>query len=149
MDERGHYPLQTTLAELREKLEHGFSPETAAAGFRGTGSATGQCAATTVIAREVLGGEFASASIDRQSHWFNRLHIDGSRLDVDLTGDQFGYPAVQVAAAGRLYSGSRLRHPEEVTAETLRRAVKLSRQAGMPEIASRLEGWLARVDSSE
>jgi len=131
------------LLELRGLIEKGFSPETAAAGFRGTGPSTGQCAATAIVVREVLGGEFLSALVEDQSHWFNRVPLSGRPMDLDLTGDQFGLPAVQLTDVDQLYVGTRVRSPSDVDRDTLRRAIRLAEQAGMQDIRRRLERWSA------
>lgn len=140
MAELGH--LYRRMLDLRSRLERGFTPETAAEAFEGFGPSTGQCAATALVAHEVLGGELVSASVHDQSHWFNRVWFSNRWWDVDLTGDQFGYPSVQIVEADRLYSGSKLREASEVNGETLRRAVTLAERAKMNDIAKRLEQWL-------
>jgi hypothetical protein len=60
-------------------------------------ASAGQCGTVATIVRAMLGGELVSAEIDAQSHWFNRSYVAGDFFDVDLTGDQFGLPPVQLA----------------------------------------------------
>ncbi|OGB47762.1 MAG: hypothetical protein A3F76_08275 [Burkholderiales bacterium RIFCSPLOWO2_12_FULL_65_40] len=106
---------------IRRRLR--FAPDTAAPGTTGGGSA-GHCAAAAVIVRSELGGDFVSVRVDGRSHWYNRV----GGFDIDVTGDQFGRHAVQVGA--NLYPGSRVRHPSELTSETLWRARELARRSG-------------------
>jgi len=130
-----------TLAELRNqaeflrgKLEIAFSPETSVAGARRHTLSSGQCAAAAAIVFERIGGVFVSAIVENESHWFNRIQIRGSAFDIDLTGDQFGRPAIQIGPEGSLYDGTRIRRPEELKEETIRRANALAREAGIGEL---------------
>ena len=124
--------LRRTVANLRARLEPAFGPETATEPpVRPLSASAGQCGAVATIVREMLGGQLVSADVDAQSHWFNRIPVAGDVFDVDLTGDQFGLPPVQLARGGRLYSGSRVRHLDEVDQNTRRRAMLLARRAGV------------------
>jgi hypothetical protein len=80
-----------------------------------------------------------SANVNGISHWFNRIQADDQLLDIDLTGDQFGYPAVQIKPAEELYPQTRERSPDELNDETLHRAAVLARRAGLLEVAEALE----------
>jgi len=73
------------------------------------------------------------------SHWFNRIRVDDQLLDLDITGDQFGYLAIQTKPAEELYPYTRERSPNELNDETLCRAALLARRAGLSEIAEALE----------
>src|SRR5262245_57116842 len=95
--------ISTQLEALRQRLEEAFSSETSAPGFEGDVSSAGHCAAVAVIVRQVLGGELVSAQVAGHSHWFNRVASDGGDVDIDLTGDQFAKPAIQISRAGALY----------------------------------------------
>jgi hypothetical protein len=57
--------------------------------------------------------------------------VAGDFFDVDLTGDQFGLPPVQLARGGQLYGGSRVRRSSEVNQSTRMRAALLARRAGV------------------
>lgn len=140
--------LRRLAGDLRLRIEPAFGPDTAAEGFEGAGPSTGQCAATALVANEVLGGELASALVQKHSHWFNRVWASGKWWDVDLTGDQFGYPAIRVTEADELYRGAKVRDANDVNTETLRRAVKLAERAGMADIAQRLRSWLDPMTTS-
>jgi hypothetical protein len=108
------------LRKLRKLLEGAFCPETAFPGTVGTGSA-GHCAAVALLVQRMFGYELASTKVEGQSHWFNRF----AGRDIDLTGDQFGRPSIQVALSGELYPETRLRMPTEANDETLSRSVAL------------------------
>lgn len=74
----------------------------------------------------MFGGELVSSNVKGYSHWFNR--IDG--YDIDLTGDQFGMPAVQMREAETLHSHSRIRTLSDVNTETWERTLLLSERLG-------------------
>jgi hypothetical protein len=130
--------LEQTLADLRAQLERAFSPDTAAPGFAGHAQSTGHCAAVSVIVSNLLGAAMVSTKIHGQSHWFNRIAIGAERYDIDLTGDQYGFPPVQYAHAEKLYPATKVRSREEVNAETLQRAKLLAMRAGLTAVASSL-----------
>jgi len=116
---------------LRASLEKAFSPDTAMSHSLGTGLSAGQCAATAAIVFDRLGGSLVSTTIENESHWFNRIQVGDAVVDVDLTGDQFGRPAVQISMEGTLYSGTRIREVENLNNETIQRAIKLASRAGI------------------
>jgi len=121
--------LNQKLLALRAQLERGFSPETAQFGQQGSRPGTGQCAAVTLIVRDIFGGEMVSARVQDESHWFNRLCVDEGVVDVDLTADQFSETAVRVCQAGDLYPDTRIRRDSEVAEETRRRSTLLRQRA--------------------
>jgi hypothetical protein len=116
---------------LRRQLESVFTPKTAYGGSVGPVASYGHCAAVAAILLESLGGELVSASVGGISHWFNRLQIGRRQFDVDITGDQFGRVAVQMAPEGELYQGSRVRARSELDRDTLARAELLRAKAGL------------------
>jgi len=135
-------PLQWRLGRLRRALQDAFSEDTAAAGFPRTTPSAGHCAAVSAVTHFYLGGGFASAYVDGQSHWFNRFRIGPISIDADLTGDQFGRPEIQAEEAGRLYPGTRPRSPEELNDETLVRAATLARRARLEHVYRRIQSEL-------
>jgi hypothetical protein len=98
----------------------------------------GQCAVTALIVKAEFGGVLVSTVVNGESHWFNRVTLRSGTYDLDLTGDQFGLPAVQCATAGSLYASARERSPSEVFAETFLRACQLALRAGMPDALAAL-----------
>jgi hypothetical protein len=127
--------LREKLATLRGRLEEAFRPDTAALGFPGTAPSAGHCAAVSAIVYEMLGGEMISTLVEGHSHWLNRLSVAGRALDVDVTGDQFGRPQLQIAEAGHLYPDTRVRVRDDLADETLARARILAERAGLEEAA--------------
>jgi hypothetical protein len=123
--------LSGLAVALRRVLEPAFDADTAAPGFVGIGPSAGQCAAVALIAYEDLGGKLVSAKVDGQSHWFNRFLVEGGWVDVDLTGDQFGRPAIQWGDAGTLYEATRERGLAEVNQETADRSRRLRTRAAL------------------
>jgi hypothetical protein len=135
--------LEWRLRLLRRKLVSAFSEDTAVSGFPRTTASSGQCAAVSAVLHFAFGAGFASAKINGLSHWFNRFQIGDRVLDVDLTGDQFGKPAIQQAPAGLLYEGTTSRETAELNQETLERAARLAAQARLPEVEKQIARELA------
>lgn len=127
--------LGRLVGDLRVRLEPAFTPETAVPGSKLTTPSSGQCAAVALIVHALLGGKLVSTRVAGTSHWFNRLVTSEGEFDVDLTGDQFGRPAVQLATAGALYDAT-IRSLDEVKDETLRRAASLATAAHLIDAAS-------------
>ena len=123
--------LQRRLAELRRVLEPAFAPDTALGPFNASVPSTGHCAAVSAVVERELGGSFVSAMVSGISHWFNRFTVGGTAFDVDITGDQFGYPKMRIAEKGQLYTGTRERQPAELNEETRTRARLLAQRAGL------------------
>ena len=126
--------LLEAVASIRKRLEKAFSPDTAITANKGLTLSAGQCAAASIVTSKVLGADYVSAQPSGKSHWFNRVKVGNEFLDVDLTGDQFGRPAIQIAPAGQLYSKTRVRKPDEIHIETLERAKLLAVRAGLNSV---------------
>jgi len=140
----GETEFLEAISTLRDRLERGFAPDTAASGFTGTSRSTGHCAAVSTIVNQVLGGSLVSAKVAGLSHWFNRVRVRGEDVDLDLTGDQFGFDAIQIAKAGELYPVTRVRPFLDLNTETLSRARVLAARSGLAEVASTLEKSIAK-----
>jgi hypothetical protein len=135
------------LIQLRARLEPFFGRDTAAPGADSSIPSAGQCAAVSAIVQAELGGDFVSAIVEGQSHWFNRLPIGRRVCDVDLTGDQFaGNQPVRIVPAGELYSPTRVRTAEQLNVETLRRALLLASRAGLSNAANK---FFTRLNARE
>jgi hypothetical protein len=117
--------LRAQATALRRRFESAFAPETAIGKSVGSVPSSGHCAAVATLVFEELGGSLVSAYVSGQSHWFNRIAVGGNLVDVDLTGDQFGRDAVQVADAGSLYKRCRIRSFDELDSQTRIRAAAL------------------------
>jgi hypothetical protein len=135
------------LLRFRARLESRFASDTAAPGYGEGPPSSGHCAAVSVIARALFGGDFVSAIVDGRSHWFNRLIVDDRLVDADLTADQFGYTSLRLAAPGELYAGTRIRAAREINEETLLRAVTLAERANVARAVSALREELSRRSS--
>lgn len=144
MDVANRDTLLETLEALRKRLDRSFGPDTAAQVFHSPQPSTGHCAAVATIVCELLGGEMVSTLVEGHSHWLNRLKSGGRDVDVDLTGDQFGRPALQVADAGEIYPDTRVRSRTELTDETLARALLLAQRAELAEAAQAIEEQLRK-----
>lgn len=134
--------LEDTLSFIRAQLQRAFHPDTAAQGFPGTTPSTGHCAAVSAIVHELVGGKLISTTIGGHSHWLNRLTFSSEEFDVDLTGDQFGLPAIQIADADALYPQTRVRDGAELNVETLERTRVLAERAGFLNVAQVISSLL-------
>jgi hypothetical protein len=118
--------IKAELELLRSKLDLAFCKETKNNPDNDITPSAGHCAAVSIIINKKYGGDMVSCIINGESHWFNRIMVGEELKDIDLTGDQFGYPAVQIEVAGELYKGSRVRRWEELTEGTIKRSELLS-----------------------
>lgn len=135
------------LAQLRVRIEPFFRSDTAAPGTDSPILSAGHCAAVSAIVQAELGGDFVSAIVEGQSHWFNRLEVGRHLCDVDLTGDQFiGHEPVRIVPVGELYGPTRARAAEQLNDETLRRALLLAKRAGLRTAAGKLAARLNARD---
>jgi hypothetical protein len=92
-----------------------FSTETASPGcFRNESPSAGHCAVVAIVVNMIYGGELVSATVQGQSHWYNRI----AGCEVDLTADQFGFDQIKFKDGEDLYEGARVRTLSEVKAET-------------------------------
>jgi len=79
--------------------------------------------------QRLTGAVLLSTYIDGESHWYNRIDLPEGPVELDLTGDQFGFPAVQVSEAQEtLYGQARQRTLSEANAETTARSLLLERR---------------------
>lgn len=132
----------TTISSLMadvHAINHWLAPhyarDTAAPGTSIIGSvqSSGHCAVAAMILRSIFGGDLVSTTVKGESHWFNRIDVNGFILDVDITGDQFGLEAIQVGPADALYdTPARIRESDEVEQGTHLRAVILAERAHIP-----------------
>lgn len=126
------------VTQLRVSLEGAFSPDTAAPGFAGSPPSRGHCAAVALIVHDLYGGELLRTWVKGEEHWLNRVQVAAASYDVDLTGDQFGFPTVQIKTSGELYEVERVDVARELLAETVARAIQLADRAQLPEVATRI-----------
>jgi hypothetical protein len=127
--------IRARLRDLRVTLEPVFAPDTAVPDTEPTVPSAGHCAAVAAIVWRLFGGEMCSTRIDGESHWFNRVSAGADTVDVDLTGDQLGRPAVQIVPAGTLYEPTKIRPYADLLPETRARASVLADRAGLVDVA--------------
>jgi hypothetical protein len=125
--------LTNKLADLRGKLEPVFAPDTALGSYNDNVPSTGHCAAVAVIVHGELGGVFVSATVSGISHWFNRFIVNGTIVDADITGDQFGYSKIRIAEKDKLFDGTRERKSSDINEETRRRSELLAKRAHLED----------------
>ena len=121
--------VQLRAEQIRSALESAFNADTAFPGSKPSLPSAGHCAAVAAIVHRRMGGWLVSAQVGDETHWFNRLRSGNRLVDIDLTGDQFGRAAIQIATFGHLYRGTRVRRPGELLSETLARSEKLEGRA--------------------
>ena len=100
---RSHAGIRLQLVPLREALDEVFSCSTAFGTCRKDAPSGGHCMLTSMVVQDLFGGCIVAGEVKGVSHYWNRI---GS-LDVDLTGDQFGFKPVRVQK-GKLYKGGRI-----------------------------------------
>lgn len=127
--------IRKRLFKIRREIEMVFAEDTASIdGWNENIPSSGHCAAVSIIVKWLLGGEYMSAIVGGQSHWFNRIIISNGYFDVDLTGDQFGQDEVLIFPAGQLYPLTKIRYEQELRTETIRRAILLAERADLDGI---------------
>lgn len=92
--------LRERLLPLRGALDEVFACSTAFGDCRRDAPSAGHCMLASMVVQDLFGGCIVSGEIKGVPHYWNRI----GRIDVDLTGDQFGYLPVRVKA-GALYPG--------------------------------------------
>ncbi|HYE93917.1 MAG TPA: hypothetical protein VEA38_23000 [Terriglobales bacterium] len=122
--------LRARASALRWELEYVFGPDTAVPGSPLDPPSAGHCAAVAVVVHHLFGGVYVSTKVRGESHWFNHVRVLPTIpgrfwFDVDLTGDQYHRPRVQVDPAGKVWRNATTRDPTHLNLETLRRAVTL------------------------
>lgn len=119
------------FTELRKRLEAVFSDRTAAPGTKSDIPSAGHCAAVALLIYDLKhpNVKLLSTYIDGTSHWFNSISTESGDIQIDLTGDQFGFPAVQISELNKpLYSFPfKERNIDEANFETLCRSDRLYR----------------------
>lgn len=120
--------VKKQMEEVRECFDDIFSADTAYDSKNYKGGSHGHCAVVAAILKKKFGGDMYSTTINGQSHWFNQIIVDEIAYDVDITGDQFGLPAVQVGEPYTLYQDNRLRHEEQFDMDTVWRVMMLRKK---------------------
>jgi hypothetical protein len=113
--------LTTMLVALRDRMERAFAEDTAGGMWNPLVPSAGHCALASIVVRGLFDGYFISARPGGVSHWFNRVPVAGEWFDVDVTGDQFGRPRVQVAGVDELFRDCRARSIDDLNRETWQR----------------------------
>jgi hypothetical protein len=135
--------LMDELRSLRYRLDGVFAADTAVPGTaRPECPSAGHCAAVAILVRAKFGGEFVSAKVQGQSHWFNRISVDEGSYDVDITGDQFSpFDGSVDDVLGKwkdtLWPETRIRAEADVNEETRSRSRLLSERLNAAEKAAR------------
>jgi hypothetical protein len=140
--------------DARETLKTAFGPDTAydateySRSVAAGGSVTkGHSYSVAVVAWAQFDCDIVSGMAHGERHAWFRAYVRGNKaFDVDLTGDQFGLPEVQVVEAGRLYVGrATVRGIEAIRPPLLRRAERLAMRAGLTYAAGRIAERLAAL----
>lgn len=87
-----HADLSSELAPIRHAMEQVFDCSTSFGDCSLERPSTGHCFLASMFLQDTFGGEILFGEVEKIPHYWNR--IDG--LEIDLTGDQFRQPAVQV-----------------------------------------------------
>ena len=90
--------LRKQLKSLRSAMDEVFKCDTAYGTCNNNSMASGHCMLSALIIQDLYGGEIKGGEVDGIPHYWNKV----CQYDVDLTGDQFLKPPIQVSKK-RLY----------------------------------------------
>lgn len=93
--------LETQLKTLRAAMKKEFTCDTAYGTCNKNSMASGHCMLSALIVQDLFGGKILGGLQDGIPHYWNRI----CHYEVDLTGDQFNYPPLQIKR-GSLYPDS-------------------------------------------
>ena len=93
--------LEKQLSALRKAMKKEFSCDTAYGTCNKNSMASGHCMLSALIVQDLFGGDILGGVVDGIPHYWNKI----CQYEVDLTGDQFNLPAIQIKR-GKLYSDS-------------------------------------------
>ena len=96
---KGEPDLRKELNSIRKAMDKVFSCDTAFGTCNKNSMSSGHCMLSALIVQDMYGGKVMSGSIDGIPHYWNKV----CHMEVDLTGDQFKKPKVQIRK-GELYS---------------------------------------------
>jgi hypothetical protein len=101
--------LSNRLQPLREAMDEIFRCDTAYGTCHPDAPSAGHCMLASMVVQDLFGGKIVGGIVKQIPHYWNRL----DKTDVDVTGDQFGFPGVRVKK-GPLHKGSVFqRKPQE------------------------------------
>ena len=93
--------LRKELNKIRKAMDSVFSCDTAFGTCNNNSMSSGHCMLASLIVQDMYGGKIMSGQIGGIPHYWNKL----CHMEVDVTGDQFKKPKVQIKK-GELYSDS-------------------------------------------
>ena len=114
------------LTPLREALDEVFACDTAFGDCHPDRPSAGHCFLASMMVQDMIGGQIVAGQVKKIPHYWVRVN----GIDVDITGDQFYFPAVQ-AKKGHLYKGGTVfeREPrEDITYPSNTKVMKLYRK---------------------
>jgi len=140
--------LSGLLHPLREAMDETFSCDTTWGDCRLEAPSAGHCFVASMVVQDLFGGCIVFGEVDDTSHYWNKI----GGLEVDVTGDQFRQPEVQVKK-GQIRPSKTLfrREPQErlslgTNREVMKlydrfcgRLVKRLKDRGYADLAAKLE----------
>ena len=93
--------LKKELEDLRAAMDIVFACDTAFGDCNNNSMSSGHCMLASLIVQDMYGGQIKGGTINGVPHYWNSL----CHYEIDLTGDQFKKPAIQIKK-GNLYSSS-------------------------------------------
>lgn len=84
--------LRKELNTIRKAMDNVFSCDTAFGTCNNNSMSSGHCMLSALIIQDMYGGKIISGQVSGIPHYWNRM----CHMDVDLTGDQFKKPKVQI-----------------------------------------------------
>ena len=118
--------LRFIATNFRYDLELIFSQETANPGSQPYPPSSGHSAVVALLFQALYGGDIFSTMVGGQGHWYNLVRLPGEDwATVDLTGDKFGLPPIQIEVRKHLYPEHRQVYADQINLETRKRFLLL------------------------
>ena len=92
--------LKKELKSIRKAMDKVFACDTAYGDCNNNSMASGHCMLVSLVLQDLYGGKIKGGEVNGIPHYWNAF----CHHDVDLTGDQFKKPPIQVKK-GELYKG--------------------------------------------
>jgi len=111
--------IASELLPLRQAMDEVFSCSTAFGDCHPEAPSAGHCMLASMVVQDLFGGKIVGGTVNEIPHYWNRI----GRVDVDVTGDQFGFEGVRVKQ-GALHRGKAFsRRPQESLAQPYNKKV--------------------------
>lgn len=101
--------LRSELKSLREAMDTVFACDTAFGDCNNNAMSSGHCMLSSLIVQDMFGGDIKAGEIGGVPHYWNKV----CHYEVDLTGDQFKKPKIQIRTGDNKLYGQGYRFNRE------------------------------------